>query len=311
MKIHNISIVIPTFDGKGLLEKYLPAVVSACKYYSIDNMEIIVVDDASTDGTALYLRSYFPFIKIITHETNKGFSISANDGVFSAANDIVVLLNNDVEPSNDFLTYFPGHFADKDVFAVRPGLKDSAEDDIIKDSRTAGGFRRGFFEVTRIAKTGSLYAFFAGGGCSALDKAKFIEMGGFDDIFSPFYFEDVDLSYRAWKRGWKIMYEPKCLAYHIKHATISRMYKDTFIDTICERNKYFLVWKNITDKMLLLQHFAVIPARIIITLFLGRFIYLKGFLMAISKLKEIIKERNAVKPFDVKTDREILGYFTE
>jgi O-antigen biosynthesis protein len=311
VKTNDISVVIPSFNGKELLAKYLPSVTGACKRYAPGKIELIVVDDASTDGTAQYLKSDFPSIKIVAHDTNKGFARSANDGVYSAAHDIVVLLNNDVELYGDFFAYFAGYFEDDAVFAVRPGLKNSAEDDVIKDSKTSGGFKNGFFEVTKIAKTESRYAFFAGGGCSAFDKSKFVKLGGFDEIFSPFYFEDVDLSYRAWKAGWKVMYEPKCLAYHRGNTTISKLYKDNFVDIICERNRYFLVWKNITDKTLLLRHFAVIPARLAVTLLLGRTTYFRGFLMAAGKLKEILRKRKIAKASAVKPDMEIMEYFKQ
>ena len=309
MKYQNISIVIPTFNGKELLEKYLPSVLDACKDYSFEKTELIVIDDASSDGTADYLESNFPFIKVIRQQTNKGFSVSANHGIFSAKNRIVVLLNNDVEVANNFLSFFLHHFEDKNLFAVRPGLKNTSEDEIIKHPKIGGKFKYGFFDVPAEVKENTDLAFFAGGGACVYDREKFIELAGFDEIFSPFYFEDVDLSYRAWKRGWKIIYEPKCWAYHQGCATISKFYSARYINIITERNKYFLIWKNITDIKLIFEHFVFVPVRIIIFLVCGNFAPLAGLFCALKSLDKIIKKRKIEKQFTKVSDNTIFGYF--
>lgn len=311
MKYRSISIVISTFNGKELLEKYLPSVLEACKNYSFENTELIVVDDASSDGTDDYLKSNFPFIKVIKQQINKGFGVSANYGIFSAKNRIVVLLNNDVEVANNFLSFFLHHFEDKNLFAVRPGLKNISEDEIIKHPKIGGRFKYGFFDVTRKVKEKTNFAFFAGGGASIYDREKFIELDGFDEMFSPFYFEDVDLSYRAWKRGWKIIYEPKCLVYHQGGATILKFYPSKYINIIAERNKYFLIWKNITDIKLILEHLLFVPVRIIIFLLRGNFTPLAGLFCALKYLDKIIKKRKIEKQFMKASDITVFGYFKE
>lgn len=313
MNHQRVSIVIPTFNGKKLLEKYLPSVLDASRHYSLEKTELIIVDDASTDGTIDYLKSIFPFIKVIEHKVNKGFSVSVNHGIFFAQNRIVVLLNNDVQISEDSLGFLLQHFEDGDVFAVRPGLKANPQDGIndLKNPRIGGRFRFGFFDVPKEAKEKTDLAFFAGGGAMAFDREKFEQLGGFDEMFSPFYFEDVDLSYRAWKRGWKIVYEPRSLLYHQIGATISKIYSPFFVNTIAERNRYFLVWKNITDWKLLLQHFIFIPARLVVSLLKVKITFLIGFLCALKYLREVIKKRKLEKQFVKISDREIFSLFKE
>jgi len=311
MENRNISIVIPTFNGKGLLEKYLPSVLEACKNYSLAKTELIVVDDVSSDGTDDYLKSNFPFIKVIKQQINKGFSVSANHGIFSAKNRIVILLNNDVEVANNFLSFFLHHFEDKNLFAVRPGLKNTPENEIIENPKIGGRFKYGFFDVPREAKEKTKLVFFSGGGASVYDREKFIELGGFDEMFSPFYFEDVDLSYRAWKRGWKIIYEPRSLTYHRGAGTISKFYTSWYINIVNERNRYFLVWKNIIDRKLFFQHFFFIPIRIIVSLIRGRFACLAGFFYALKHIREVIKKRKFEKQFEKVPDREIFNLFKE
>jgi GT2 family glycosyltransferase len=313
MEVKNISIVIPSYNGKELLKKYVPAALNACKNYSLDKTELIIVDDASSDGTVEYVKSNFPRIKVIEHEANKGFSVSANHGFHAARNRIVVLLNNDVKISENFFHFLPGHFEEEAIFAVRPCIKSGIDDggNNLENPRIGGEFRFGFIQVP-VRKRGKLnFSFFAGGGASAFDKEKFLELGGFDEMFSPFYFEDVDLSYRAWKRGWKTVYEPRSYLYHQGGQTISRFYSQRRINRIAERNKYFLVWKNITDQKLLFQHLIFIPIRVFASLARGKLTPLVGFFCALGQIKSIVKRRRLQKQAAQLSDKDIFRLFKD
>lgn len=308
-----ISIVIPTYNGKELLKKYLPSVLDACEQYSFEKTELIIVDDASSDGTVSYLKLNFPQIKVIEHQVNKGFSCTANHGIFAATNRIVVLLNSDVHISEDFLQFLPRHFKDADIFAVRPGLKSSIDDggDDLENPRIGGEFKRGFFNVPLVKRKDYNIAFFAGGGAAAFDKKKFEQLGGFDEIFSPFYYEDVDLSYRAWKRGWKIVYEPESQAYHQSGATIGKTSTPLRVQAIVERNRYFLVWKNILDRNLLFQHIIFIPLRIGISLLKGRVASIIGFFCALKSIKKVLIKRKHEMRFLKRKDYMVFNLFAE
>ena len=308
-----ISIVIPTYNGKELLNKYLPSIITACKRYSLNYTEIIIADDASTDATIEFLKYNFSLVKIIQHKINQGFSCTANDGIFAAKNRIVVLLNSDIHVSEDFLLFLPVHFEDSEVFAVRPGLKSSITDggDDLENPRIGGRFKHGFFDVPLIRKKGHRSAFFAGGGASAFDKEKFIMLGGFDEIFSPFYYEDVDLSYRAWKRGWRITYEPKSQAYHQSGATVTKTSKPIRVQAIAERNRYFLVWKNIIDTHLLFKHIIFIPIRFAVSICKGRIAAIIGFYQALKALRKVKRIRDYETQFQKKSDRMIFNLFLD
>jgi GT2 family glycosyltransferase len=307
----SVSILITNFNGKELLKKYLPSIVEACKRYSLDKTELIILDNASSDGTVDYLKFNFPFIRLIEQPVNRGFSDSVNLGVSFAKNKIVASLNNDIQVSEDFFLFLPQHFEDKDIFALRPGVKRNPQDGIrdLDNPGIGGGFRLGFFDVPKKVKEKTNLAFFAGGGGIVFDKEKFMALGGFDSIFQPFYYEDVDLSYRAWKRGWKIIYEPRSLLYHQGGATVLRFYSPFFIEKIAERNRHLLVWKAITDKGLLFQHFIFIPIRLVSNLLRGKFASVAGFFCALLYLKEAVKKRKLEKQFMKVSDKEIFSYF--
>src|SRR5450432_2964351 len=110
------SVVIPNWNGRDLLAKYIPSVQAALA----DNpaSELIVVDNGSTDGSAAFLREHFPRVKVVALETNLGFGGGSNAGFRAAQNDIVVLLNSDMRVERDFLAPLLAGFRDERVFAV-------------------------------------------------------------------------------------------------------------------------------------------------------------------------------------------------
>ena len=113
-----LSIIIPNYTGEALLTQFLPSVMEA-----IDNAkaptELIVVDDASTDGSLETLKLY-PRARVVIRETNGGFSKACNTGIAEAKGKILLLLNSDVRLEPDFLTHYEHHFDDPALFAIRP-----------------------------------------------------------------------------------------------------------------------------------------------------------------------------------------------
>ncbi len=86
---------------------------------------------------------------------------------------------------------------------------------------------------------------YPGGGSSAFDRAKFLELGGFDSLFHPFYYEDTDLGFRAWKRGWKVLYEPRSIVHHEHRGTIGKKFSPDYIEKVVRGNSLLYCWKNI------------------------------------------------------------------
>jgi GT2 family glycosyltransferase len=101
--------------------------------------------------------------------------------------------------------------------------------------------------------------FWAGGGSCAFDRRKYLEVGGLDTLYDPFYVEDVDLSYQAWKRGWKCLLAPASRVVHKHRATSSRKFTTSFVENITRRNLYLFLWKNVTDRSMLFDHVMSLP----------------------------------------------------
>jgi len=158
-------------------------------------------------------------------------------------------LNNDVVPEEDFLKPLAKDFEDEKVFAV--SLNEP------QWSWAKGKWVKGFIEHETGPKTKTPHlSFWANGGSGAFRKSIWLELGGLDEIFAPFYWEDIDLSYRAWKRGFKILWEPQSVVHHQHETTIGLRFNQKYVDLIAQRNQLLFIWKNTTDFRMLLVHKA-------------------------------------------------------
>ncbi|MBZ5583680.1 MAG: glycosyltransferase [Acidobacteriia bacterium] len=251
------SVVIPNWNGKDLLEKYLPSVVEALSQ-NPEN-EIIVVDNASTDGSAELLRARFPQVTLVALPENRGFGGGSNAGVRAAKNEVVILLNSDMRVAPDFVAPLLEGFRDPDVFAVSCQIFFSDPAKAREETGlTQGWWQDGGLRVRhRIdpAVDGLFPCFYGGGGSCAFHRAKFLELGGFDALFEPFYLEDTDLGYMAWKRGWKVLYQARSVVYHEHRGTIGKRFREEQIQAVLQKNYLLFCWKNIHEWPRLGSHF--------------------------------------------------------
>jgi GT2 family glycosyltransferase len=132
---------------------------------------------------------------------------------------------------------------------------------------------------------------------------------GFDTLYSPFYWEDIDLSYRAWKAGYTIRFDTHVLVEHHHESTIATYFQKSRIDTIAYRNQLITIWKNISDYRYFGEHILYLVKNLITYPFKGEMSFLKGFWMALLLLPQIITKRNQQKRLWKKTDREIFQQF--
>lgn len=252
------SVVIPNWNGRDLLEKYLPSVVAALAGNPAN--EIIVVDNGSTDGSADFVREHFPQVRLLALERNLGFGGGSNAGVRAAQNDIVVLLNSDMRVEPDFLQPLLDGFRDERVFAVACQIFFSDPARRREETGlTEAWWRDGALRVShRIDPevTGLYPSFYGGGGSCAFDRRKFLELGGFDPLLKPFYLEDTDLGFLAWKRGWQVLYQPRSVVYHEHRGTIGKHFRDTEIQAVYKKNFLLFSWKNIHEWRKLASHFV-------------------------------------------------------
>jgi GT2 family glycosyltransferase/glycosyltransferase involved in cell wall biosynthesis len=265
------SVIIPNWNGRDLLEKYLPSVITALAGNPAN--EIVVVDNGSSDGSAEFLSRNFSQVRVVALERNLGFGGGSNAGVRAAANDIVVLLNSDMRVAPDFLDPLVAGFTDAGVFAVSCQILFTDPNKRREETGlTQGWWEEGGLRVRhRIdEQIRDLYpCFYGGGGSCAFDRRKFLELRGFDSLLEPFYLEDTDLGFQAWKRGWKVLYQPRSIVYHEHRGTIGKRFTEAQIRAVLNKNFILFAWKNIHEWRRLASHFFFTYAGALISVVFG------------------------------------------
>jgi len=301
-----LSVVITNWNGKELLKKNLPVVISACRSWAKTGWEIIVVDDASTDDSVAFVEEKYPQLKVVVHQKRRFFAALCNTGVENAKGEIIILLNNDVSPEKDFLLPLVKHFEDQKVFAVGCQEKDIRGGKTIYSGRGIMSFKRGLVIHWRAKDQNKLTTDWVAGGNGAFNREKWLELGGMDTLFRPAYEEDRDLSYRASKHGWKVLFEPKSIVNHRHETTNIMAFGSRKIKITSFKNQFLFVWKNITDRGYLLNHLLWLPYHLIFTNLRSRGLLGFGFLLAVKQLPESLKSRKESENLFVKSDRDLI-----
>lgn len=312
----SISIIIPSYNGIEVIKKNLPDIFEILKKFKTDKKELIIVDDKSTDGSYEFLESFKGThsnkeieIQITQNNKNLGFSSTVNSGVKMASGDIVILLNSDVNPQFGFIEPLLKHFENPSVFAV--GCMDESVENgsIVLRGRGIGVWQRGFLVhcAGTLNKNNSLWV---SGGSGAFRRSVWVELGGLEELYNPFYWEDIDLSYRAIKSGYKVVFERKSIVRHEhERGTIRRHFSSSKVRKISYRNQISFVWLNITDIKYLFTHILWLPYHLLSTLLRGDYLFVWGLILALIRLPKIIYKRNFRKSMFKITDREVLSPF--
>jgi GT2 family glycosyltransferase len=241
-----ISVVIPNYNGLELLKENLSIIISSTKKFDA-SAEFVLVDDASTDESVSYVKKEFPGVKIIKQTENRGFSSSVNNGIKYSKGEFIVLLNTDVQPIDGYLKSPVDIMKDNKVFAV--SFHEAGY------GWAKGYFKDGFVEHG-VGGTGETVheTFWVSGGSGIFRKSLIQKLGGFDyKLFNPFYWEDLDICFRAMKRGYKLFWEPNSHVIHNHESTIGRIPKRKK-DLVLQRNQLLFIWKNITSRVLFKRH---------------------------------------------------------
>ena len=296
-----VSVVTPNYNGKDFLYAYFESL----NKNSNEIGEVIIVDNGSNDGSQEFIRNYrekvdFPIV-LIENSQNLGFAEAVNQGISKARYDYIFSLNNDtVVEKSAILELLNLLNTDGRIFSVsskmvqfnNPELIDDAGDDytLLAYTKKRGNNQNlnKFIEVSEV--------FSSCAGAALYRKDLLEELGGFDSEFFA-YMEDVDLGYRARINGYKNLFCPNAVVYHIGSATTGSQYNE-FKVRLAARNNVWVVYKNLP-----------IPQKIvnILFLFLGFLIKYVFFLkkgfgpIYLNGLKEGLRTRNKIKKVEFKS----------
>ena len=245
-----VAVVVLNWNGKALLQRYLPSVVEAMPDYG----KLYVADNASTDDSVLYIQKEFPQVEIIQNKENFGFATGYNLALKSVTEPYLILLNSDIECPKGWVEPLI-EFMDKNptVGACQPKIIDDANRDKFEYAGASGGFidflgfpfcRGRIFnelEVDEGQYNHNTPIFWATGACFVVRKKVFDKLGGFDDdLFA--HMEEIDLCWRIQRLGYDIFCIPASRIYHLGGGTLKKLNpKKTYLNF---RNNLICILKN-------------------------------------------------------------------
>ncbi|MCS6871483.1 MAG: glycosyltransferase family 2 protein [Anaerolineae bacterium] len=215
-----LSVIIPNWNGVS----HLPTCLESLRKQTYQQLEVIVADNASTDGSQALIRAQFPEARLIELPENRGFTGACNAGLRAANGDFLALLNNDTEADScwaeEIVACFARHpeagfVASKILLFDRRDVFHTAGDFYTVDGRAGN---RGVWQRDEGQFEREEYVFSACGGAAAYRRAMLDQIGLLDDDFF-FSMEDVDLAWRANLADWRCVYTPRAVVYHKLSAT--------------------------------------------------------------------------------------------
>lgn len=244
------AVVILNWNGKIFLEKFLPAVIRHTPPFA----EVVVADNASTDGSLDFLRQHFPSVRIIRNTSNSGYAKGYNDALKQVEAEYFVLLNSDIEVTPNWIQpVIELMDTDRTIGACQPKILSYHNKKQFEYAGAAGGFidKYGYafcrgrifnsFEEDTGQYDDMKEIFWATGACLFVRSELFREAGALDEDFFA-HMEEIDLCWRMKNMGYKIMYCPHASVYHVGGGTLSKISpKKTFLNF---RNNLILLCKN-------------------------------------------------------------------
>ncbi len=285
-------ILVLNHNGIDLLSECLPSVVLAARK-SPGRCRVSVVDNESTDGSSAYLAEHWPEVGVIP-ALNRGLA-SFNVVLCDLVEPVVLLLNNDVKlapgsvgPLVDSVKDHPDALFSAPCCWTFDGLE---YEGMRTRVRSRFGMVQGLCRVPgHEAKVDQADLTASSGPVLAVDRVKFLALGGYDAVYLPGRIEDLDLGFRGWMAGWRGYYVPEAVAYHRGFGSFGPAFGESGCDRLATRNTLIFAWKNLGGNRLL-GHLAWLMVRVAFALGSGRFGFLKALFEAVGKLGEVMATR--------------------
>jgi GT2 family glycosyltransferase len=294
------SIIIPNWNG----ERFLNTCLGSLRRQSLDNFEILLVDNGSTDGSVSFVERSFPEVRVISLEENRGFSAAVNAGIRSADTEYVALLNNDTQAEPGWLEALwqaAERHPEASLFASRlVDFQDQRVLDGAGDALRRSGlpYRLGHRELDRGQFDREAFVFGACAAAALYRRSLFEEIGLFDEDFFA-YCEDGDVSFRAQLAGHRCLYAPEAVVYHVGSASTGGKRSPT-ATRLGTQNGVNLLVKNLPTSLawrLLPSLLAGQLSRILVTSLSpgGLRAHLSGLIGAWRLLPRMLEKRKAIQ----------------
>jgi GT2 family glycosyltransferase len=238
----SVCLAILNYNGRRHLEHLLPTAAAAAKNFPGD-CSVLVLDNRSPDPDVAWVRREFPAVEVMIAPKND-FLFSYNWLAGKREEDLLVFLNNDLKMFPDFVPPLVRHFDFTDVFAVTATSRDWDDRNFTCGParlQSHHGFYHWDYERDRQELCHTLYC---SGGFMAVDRKKFLELGGFNRLYWPGYTEDLDLGFRAWRKGWRCIFEPASVVLHRENGTWGGA-GDRRVARLCLRTALLFQWASL------------------------------------------------------------------
>ena len=294
-----LSAIIPSLDDLELLERCLSSLTAEVERRAVGD-ELIVVDDTGQGRLATALASNFPEVRVLSNAENLGFGAALLAGVEAASCELALCLNPDIVVRAGSLDPLVTSLDDDSVAAAVPRLLlDGVEDAI--ESDTLFVETDGLYSVAQpslgedsvdVDGTPLPVAFAVGGAC-LLRRDEFLERGGFDALFEPFYWEDVDLGLEAWRAGRRVLLVPASTFEHHHRGTIGRVVPKKLVRAAQERNRLLCQWKHLGGEGEWREHVDALVRWCVDAWLNDEREELEWLLLALSKLDQVFASRES------------------
>ncbi len=247
-ELPHVSVIVLNWNGRDYLASCFDSLQALD--YPRDRLELVMVDNGSRDGSVEFLRAHTPRVKIVEIGQNVGFAAGNNAGARSAGGEYVAFLNNDAQVYPDWLAQLVrAAQSDPDVVCVGSRLMDITGRRVEFGGSSINfygyGYQEGYDRANVAAYNGTHPAIFACGGGFLIRRDVFLDSGGLDEDYFAYY-EDVDLGWRLWVLGYKVLYAGSAVVLHTHHGA-GRQVPDASRRALYERNAMLTMIKNYDD----------------------------------------------------------------
>lgn len=275
-----VSIVILNWNGK----KFLSDCLQSLRRVTYKPLEIIIVDNNSSDGSVDYVKRFFPEVKIFAKKENAGFAKGNNFGWKKATGEYVLFLNNDTVATPNFLAVLLSDLRnDPTIGCMQPEMRVLNKKELMDEAGayltfTGFSYHYGYRKTYALPMYRKMREIFSvKGACMLVPKKVLRETGGFDEDFFIFY-EETDLCYRIWLRGYRVLYEPAATIYHLAGGDTMATYDQArrVYLTIRNMNRSFLKNFGLLNLFTIYPIFELVQLTLLISYLIKRKFSLAG-----------------------------------